>query len=105
MMPKQRTIPFQLEWQNKILNGIKTCTSRTKKYGNPGDWFEQFGSTFKISTVEKFPLEHVADFLYKEEGCDNPEEFIKIWVELHPRKGWVPNQIVFTHFFRRESNE
>lgn len=100
-MPNQIIIPFQPEWQDKMLNGIKTCTSRTKKYGNPGDWFEQFDSTFKLLSVSKFTLEHIANTLYLKEGCDSPDEFIKVWIELHPRKGWVPEQIVFTHFFRR----
>ena len=100
-MSKQIIIPFQSKWYDKVLNGKKTCTSRTKKYGNPEDWFEQFGSTFRLLSVNKFTLEYIANNLYKEEGCSSPDEFKKIWVALHPRKGWVPEQVVFAHFFRR----
>lgn len=95
-------IPFQPEWRHKMLTGIKTCTSRTKRYGNPGDRFRQFGVNFVILFVEKHTLDYIANNLYKQEGCDNPDEFKEIWLSLHPRKGWVPDQKVFTHFFRKE---
>jgi len=101
-MSEQITIPFQQEWHDKMLNGNKTCTSRTKRYGNSDDWFKQFGSVFTILSVEKFPLQYVANFLYLKEGCSSPDEFKKIWTELHPRKSWVPGQVVFVHFFKRE---
>ena len=101
-MSERVFIPFQFHWQYKMLRGIKTCTSRPQKYGNTNDTFNQFGTNFIILSVSKFTLEHIANTLYKEEGCDSPEEFRKIWVELHPRKGWVPNQEVFVHFFRKE---
>lgn len=101
-MPKQVTIPFQSHWQYKMLNGLKTCSSRPKKYGNVDDWFEQFGARFIIVSINTATLEYIANYLYKEEGCDNPDEFKNIWRGLHPRKGWVPSQVVFTHFFRKE---
>ncbi len=94
-------IPFQEKWQEKMVYNIKTCTSRTKKYGNPGDTFVIFGALFKILKVERLTLTWVANNLYKEEGCDNPEEFGHIWISLHPRAGWRPSQVVFTHHFER----
>jgi len=100
-MQEQVVIPFQPEWKEKLLNGEKTCTSRTKKYGKPNDWFEIFGNSFRIITIVRFPLEDIAKFLYDKEGCDSPDEFKEIWQGLHPRKGWIPEQVVFTHFFRR----
>ncbi len=102
-MPEQITIPFQSHWLHKMLVGLKTCTSRTKKYGNTGDTFEQFGTTFRILSVDRYILKHVADILYMEEGCDKPEEFRKIWMKLHPGKGFVPTQTVWVHFFRKET--
>ena len=97
-------IPFMPEWKEKMLNGIKTCTSRTKKYGSIGDYFKQFGAIFEITNIIKLPLSYIADILYIKEGCDSPEEFKKIWIKLHPRKGWVPNQEVFAHLFRKEED-
>lgn len=95
-------IPFQPEWYNKMLSGKKTCTSRTKKYGNVGDTFNIFGATFKIVDILYLPLNFISHSLYKEEGCDSPDKFIEIWVKLHPRKGWVPTQLVYAHKFRKE---
>ncbi len=101
-MSEQVTIPFQPYWFHKILTGLKTCTSRTKRYGRSGDRFSQFGANFTILSVEKHRLYYIANNLYKEEGCDSPEEFKGVWLELHPRKGWVPTQVVWVHFFRKE---
>jgi len=96
------TIPFQPYWKEKMLNGEKTCSSRNKRYGNIKDTFEQFDTTFQITNIIKLPLNFIALNLYKREGCDSPEEFKKVWIELHPRKGWVSDQKVFTHFFKKE---
>ena len=44
-------IPFRPEFKDKMLKGLKTATSRTKKYGNAGDTFNAFGATFRIIHV------------------------------------------------------
>lgn len=94
-------IPFLQEWENKVLSGQKVCTSRTEKYGKPGDIFNRFGITFELLVIILLPLEVIARYLCSEEGCDGPEHFKQVWLKLHPRKGWVPTQLVWTHFFRR----
>lgn len=94
-------IPFMSEWETKMLSGEKVCTSRTKKYGEIGKRFNQFGATFEIMEVRRLPLEDIAKYYYKEEGCESSEEFIKIWLRLHTRTTWTPGRKVFTHFFRR----
>lgn len=101
-MTNQVIIPFQSHWLHKMLVGIKTCTTRTKRYGNPGDKFTHFGANFIILSIEKYRLDYVAEFLYRQEGYDSLNEFKNEWLRLHPIKGWVPNQIVFTHFFKKE---
>ena len=95
-------IPFKSKWLHKMVVGTKTCTSRTKAYGKAEDRFRQFGHWFAILLIERQKLSYVAKYLYKEEGCDSPDEFKQIWCKLHPRKGWVDNQVVFVHFFRKE---
>jgi hypothetical protein len=100
-MSKEVFIPFQEHFGNKMLKGLKTCTSRTKKYGNRGDIFKAFGATFQILDVKKHTLEYVATFLYREEGFENPSGFEQEWKHLHPIKGWQPDQVVFTHYFKR----
>ena len=94
-------IPFQVRWRDRMLSGWKTCTSRTRKYGAPGDTFDAFGVTFEIIDVEQAELIYVAVGLHKKEGCSTPWEFKEVWKELHPRKGWDDSQKVWVHLFRR----
>ena len=94
-------LPFKEEFKGEMLTGGKTCTSRTKKYGKPGDVFERWGAMFKIVEIKKMALQDVADKLYRKEGFFSPVDFIACWEELHPRVGWVPDQIVYVHFFQK----
>ncbi len=94
-------IPFVRAFEDKLVYGEKTCTSRNKRYGNPGDFFTAFGETFVLTYVEKLPLAFVSSVLWKEEGCASPEEFRQVWVEIHPRKGYDGDQEVWVHKFRR----
>ena len=98
-------IPFQEQFKDAMLTGTKTKTSRTKKYGTIGDKFKAFGAEFIIVNQEEEKLQYVADHYYKDEGFERPEQFINIWVELHPRKGWDPNQKVWVHEFMRMDKE
>ena len=85
-----------------MLSGEKDCTSRPRRYGVEGDTFEAFGATFVLTAVERHPLDKVAIRFYRREGCDSPEAFQRVWVGLHPRKGWVADQEVWTHFWVKE---
>jgi len=93
-------IPFLPEWETLILTGKKTATSRTKRYGYPGDYFESFGLIFILRDVYRIRLNVVAWYHYLEEGCNSETEFKKIWKRLHPRKGFQPDQKVYFHEFR-----
>lgn len=99
------TIPFQEDFKDPMLEGRKNYTSRTKKYGKPGDTFTCFGTTFTIEGVVKAPLWYVAQYLYQGEGFATREDFIKCWERLHPRKGYVPDQQVWVHFFLKKRGE
>lgn len=101
-------IPFQERWREKMLSGPtmlrgvpKTCTSRTSPYGQPGDTFQAFGATFELLAVRPLTLGVVAMYFAPAEGCASPDAFKEVWIELHPRKGWKPNQLVYVHQFRR----
>lgn len=95
-------IPFQPRFKEPMLNGTKTWTSRTRRYGKAGDTFEAFDHEFRIDKVERRTLEDVADH-WRKEGCDYREDFVNLWWQLHPQKGFVPTQRVHTHIFRRIS--
>jgi len=97
--PTSVFIPFRPDMTKAVLDGNKCCTSRNKRYGEPGDWFDLGKHRFKITAIERFSLDMVAYTLFKEEGLDSPDAFIGIWKEIHPGRGFDPNQKVWTHFF------
>jgi hypothetical protein len=96
-------IPFN-EWSLcRIEASMKSATSRTKAYGNPGDEFEVDFTTgkrvFKITNVQRMTLGEVAEHHYLEEGAISKEEFIHIWRQLYPSLGFSPDLKVFFHQF------
>ena len=93
------TMPFDERWEKAMLTGNKTCTSRSKRYGNLGDRFRAFGAAFTLIGVVRLPLGLIAMRFYKEEGCQSPEEFKKVWRELHPKKGFQDDWLVWLHKF------
>jgi len=92
-------IPFLPEFELLMLTGKKSATSRTKRYGWPGDYFEAFGRQFILTDVHLISLSSVAYMHYLEEGFNSDFEFTKVWERLHPRKGYVPGQKVYFHKF------
>ena len=98
---KMIDIPFRDDFKEAMLSGKKTCTTRSKKYGKPGDIFRKFGATFLIQDVTQANLAFVAKFLYKLEGLSSSDEFKRVWKELHPRNGFEPKAVKYAHFFAR----
>lgn len=94
-------IPFKDYWKYKMINNIKTCTSRNKRYGLPGDRFKQFDTWFELTDVYQVTLLNVKSNFYQQEGCNTPEEFEQIWNQIHPIKKFVPEQIVWLHEFKK----
>ena len=94
-------IPFLPEWKDKMLNGIKTHTCRSKRYGQPGDTFKIFGSTFEVVHVWATTLDDVAINYFDVEGCASPEEFIAVWDKIHPRRRFNPDDVRWLHHFRK----
>jgi len=93
-------IPFLAEFEGRMLNGKKTVTARTKRYGEKGNCFKAFGAIFIITFVEKMPLGDVRCYWYEREGFESQDKFIKIWKRIHPRKGFVSIQRVWVHGFK-----
>jgi len=96
-------IPFLKSFEDVLLFGQKTWTSRTRKYGNPNDVFVAFGSLFTIEKVFKMSLGDIASFHFNEEGFESRQDFINIWRKIHYRKGFDPSQMVWVHQFRKTS--
>ena len=55
---------------------------------------------FEIFSIESRTLEYIRDYLWYAEGTNSPEEFEEIWIEIHPRKGFVPSDRKYVHWFR-----
>ncbi len=94
-------IPFAADMQQASLEGRKTATSRTKRYGKVGDTFYIQGVLFEITAVFRRMLQEVYFLDYGSEGFDSPAAFEAKWLQLHPRKGWVPEQMVWFHEYRK----
>ena len=62
-------IPFRLSFAAALFSGVKTATSRTKRYGIPGDTFIVSGRKFVLTSVRLKKLRQVAHELWEEEGC------------------------------------
>ncbi len=99
-------IPFCQDMKRATLDGIKSCTSRTRRFGKPGDTFtlNHVGGAsahFMITSVKKLPIKQVADTLYRQEGFKTPEDFKRLWRQIHPITGYRADTEVYVHYFRR----
>jgi hypothetical protein len=83
------------------LISVENKDSYVGKYGDEGDTFTVDGIKYCLTQVTKVSLGSIRDCCYDVEGCRNPEHFEKVWVEIHPRKGWVDKQKVWFHRFER----
>ena len=92
-------LPFRADMKAAVLAGKKTCTSRMKKYCDPGDTFRLDGRVFKVWLVEATTLGGVREVHFKAEGCESPADFERVWCEIHPRKGFYEHQRVYVHHF------
>jgi len=95
------TIPFMEDFRDRMLNGQKTATTRTKKYGNGGDLFSAFEHSFQLTKVDKVYLGDVCSVFYKQEGFNSQGEFIECWNKLHSRKHYQYDTPVYLHQFKR----
>lgn len=99
----RNAIPFLPEFEERMLSGQKTATTRTHQYGSVGDLFSAFGRTFQLTKVDKVYLGDVCSVFYKQEGFDSQSEFHECWNRIHPRKKYHFCAIVWLHQFKRAS--
>lgn len=96
-------LPFLPEFHEKVLDGRKTATARSKPYGKPGDKLQgPRGSILVLEAVNEAPLGVVAGECFGYEGLSSPTEFVAIWNRIHPRKTYKPGTMVFLHRFHVE---
>ena len=94
-------IPFNNWSRERLKKGIKSATSRNKKYGEIDDTFVVDGVEYTLTAVCKANLSTIRDLCFDIEGCNSPDEFVEVWKDIHPRKGWDPKQKVWFHRFKK----
>ncbi|MDP2662111.1 MAG: hypothetical protein Q8R28_15405 [Dehalococcoidia bacterium] len=100
-------LPFGLRVRKQMLaqpSPMKTQTARYTKHGESGDCFMAFGASFTILTVYRRMLGLVAVH-YQAEGFDTFKDFKAYWEQLHPKRGYRPEDMVWVHTFRRNRQE
>ena len=75
-------------------------TARTRRYGEVGDILRSKGFSIQLLELRRVRLGDVAENHYIDEGCEDREEFVRIWNEIHPARGFVPTDRVWLHVFR-----
>lgn len=95
-------IPYNNWSIGKFRYRVKTATTRSKRYGEIGDIHSVVGLSLWLETIyqARVTLGFVARYFWRHEGAISEEDFIKVWVEIHPKKGFDPNQKVWLHLFR-----
>jgi hypothetical protein len=99
-MSERKFLPFRDDMTAAIREGRKWMTSRTKRYGDDGDFVDSPAGPLFLIHVGRRPLSEVAQDFYKAEGFESPEAFEQAWTELHPRRGFQPDDLVWVHTFR-----
>ena len=79
-------IPFNSWSRERIEQGRKLCTSRTRKWNDS-----------RVRRIWYVPLGFVKEFLWQPEGADSPEEFEMVWKGIF-RGRFEPDKMVFVHF-------
>jgi len=98
-------IPFNDWSKNRLLDRRKTATTRSKRYGEPGDTFEVDLSprpfkSYELVSIELMTLKEIAEEHYDEEGAESPQEFIEVWNEIHPFRKYRPDDKKWFHKFK-----
>jgi len=100
-IPKDRIeIPFKEDMEEAILQGKKTCTSRTRRYGCIGKCFQIRGKWFELTQIMQVRFCFILNALYKEEGFDSSIQFAHRWGQIHPREKWDTGRILWVHHFK-----
>ena len=92
-------IPFLPGFHEPIRARRKTMTARTRKYGNPGDYLRSPAGLLRLVDVDRIPLRVVAERYWRQEGVDGPEDFARVWKQIHPQRGFQPEDLVWLHEF------
>lgn len=99
---REMPIPISDRTRAAILAGRQDIVVRRRPYGVPGDYLV-LGSigqqrTWVLVSVAKFPLDLVAQIMYRSAGAEDPETFTASWMDEHGGR-WTPHRAVHVHCF------
>jgi hypothetical protein len=77
---------FSKAMKQAVLEGRKSCTTRTERKGEVGDKWPLGHMILEYTKIERHTLDYVATTLYREEGFQSPDEFRDTWCRLHRMK-------------------
>ncbi len=98
-------LPFRPAFRGPMLLDEKILTCRPEQMGDPGDTFEAFGATFRLTHVFRTRLGYIIADAYRQEGCRSVQELMDIWNSIHPKVGVGDgSQTVWAHCFVRVSS-
>lgn len=96
-----KKVAFRDEFHDKIRSGVKTMTCRTSQLGKIGDRLvTPRGLVIELLDVKQRYLGDVAHQFYKQEGLDSPDDFIRVWNELHYGLKYNAEREAWLHTFR-----
>jgi len=92
-------IPFSKKMEIAVIEGRKCCTTRSKRYGSPGDEFKLSDGLYRIVDVQIMTLKKVMWDLHKLEGTNTMSDFEVLWRSLH-RGHFSADKEYYVHFFQ-----
>ena len=104
-MSNEIKIPFRDDMVKACLHEGKRCTTRYKKYGETGDRFLVGSRWFVITNVARVRLKKVMERYYLAEGFSTMGEFVDVWTQIHPKRGFRMEDMVWVHFFKEADDE
>lgn len=100
MTAPRRFIPFMDRFHDRIRDGTKTMTLRSREYGAQGDILASpVGPLRLVRPVEEVSVDFIARNHWADEGCKSEADFWEVWHCLHPKKGEEPGQTAYLHVF------
>jgi hypothetical protein len=82
---KRKFLPFYKRFWAPIRERRKRFTLRNEVYGQPGEVVDSPVGPLRILSLRQATPAWVRDNLWADEGCTSPEDFEKVWREIHPR--------------------
>ena len=79
---------FHPDMLKALLDGMKFCTTRSRKLGEIGDTFTIEGQTFRYRRIQSLPFGEIARVYYRCEGFGSEQDFKRFWIGLH--RGHLP---------------